>query len=80
MYLQIKYEKTAANLSSLGGLAGARGAEVLGAVALVEHDDAVKVLAAPVQQLLQARLVLVRRALKKERSFSNMVSSLLVGN
>ena len=38
--------------------------QIFGAVALVEDDDAVEVLSAPVQQLLQPRLVLVLRALR----------------
>ncbi len=39
-------------LACLGGLARARGAQVLRLVTLVEHDAAVKVVAAPVQDLL----------------------------
>ena len=38
--------------------------EILGTVAFVEDDDSVEVLPAPVQQLLQPRLVLVLRALR----------------
>jgi hypothetical protein len=42
-------------LADLGGLAAAVGNQVLGLVALVEDDEAVKIGAAPLDQLVQAR-------------------------
>ena len=42
-------------LADLGGPAAAVGDQVLGLVALVEDDEAVKIGAAPLNQLVQAR-------------------------
>ena len=52
------WKNNTSHLSSLGGLACAAGAEVLGLVALVEDDAAVEVVATPVEDLLQPGLVL----------------------